>query len=75
MVTAEEAYAAGMLNAVADDLDAAVESLVAGVLASPRDAVVETKVLLQGAVQRSAPEQWEAERQAQARVLRNLAGE
>jgi enoyl-CoA hydratase/carnithine racemase len=75
MVTAEEAFAAGMLNAVTDDLDAAVEDVVAGVLASPRDAVVETKALLQGAARRTPEEQWKAERQAQARVLRELAGD
>ena len=33
MVSADEAYAAGMLNAVVDDLDAAVEALVAGMRA------------------------------------------
>jgi enoyl-CoA hydratase/carnithine racemase len=75
MVTAEEAFAAGMLNAVTDDLDGAVEALVAAVLASPRGAVVETKALLQGAARRAPEEQWKAERQAQARVLRELAGE
>jgi enoyl-CoA hydratase/carnithine racemase len=75
MVTAEEAYAAGMLNAVTDDLDKAVESLAEAVLASPRDAVIETKALLQGAARRVPEEQWKAEREAQARVLRELAGE
>jgi enoyl-CoA hydratase/carnithine racemase len=74
-VTAEEALAAGLLNAVTDDLDEAVEALVAGVLASPRDAVIETKALLQGAARRAAPEQWKAEREAQARVLRDLVGD
>jgi enoyl-CoA hydratase/carnithine racemase len=74
-VTADEALAAGLLNAVTDDLDSAVEALVSGVLASPRDAVIETKALLQGAARRSAPEQWKAEREAQARVLRELAGD
>lgn len=68
-VGAEEALAAGMLNAVVDDLDAAVEQLVTAVLAAPRDAVVETKALLQGAARRTPQEQWKAERQAQARVL------
>jgi enoyl-CoA hydratase/carnithine racemase len=72
-VDAQEALAAGLLNAVvpADGLDEAVAALVAGVLASPRDAVVETKVLLQGAARRTPQEQWKAEAQAQARVLRN----
>lgn len=75
LVSAEEGLAAGMLNAVVDDLDAAVEQLVAAVLASPRDAVIETKALLQGAARRTPQEQWKAERQAQARVLRDRAGE
>jgi enoyl-CoA hydratase/carnithine racemase len=75
MVSADEAYAAGLLNAVVDELDGAVEALVAGVLASPRDAVIETKALLQGAARRTPPEQWKAEREAQARVLRDLAGD
>jgi enoyl-CoA hydratase/carnithine racemase len=74
MVTAEEALAAGLLNAVVDDLDTAVEQLVGAVLASPRDAVIETKALLTGAARRTPPEQWKAERQAQARVLRDVAG-
>lgn len=75
MVTAEEAFAAGLANAVTDDLDKAVESLVEAVLASPRHAVVETKALLQGAARRTPEQQWKAEREAQARVLRDLAGE
>jgi enoyl-CoA hydratase/carnithine racemase len=75
MVSAEEGLAAGMLNAVVDDLDEGVEALVAGVLASPRDAVVETKGLLQGAARRTPSEQWKAERETQARVLRGLIGE
>jgi enoyl-CoA hydratase/carnithine racemase len=74
-VTAEESLAAGLLNAVAEDLDGAVEGLVAGLLASPREAVIETKALLQGAARRTPPEQWKAEREAQARVLRDRAGE
>jgi enoyl-CoA hydratase/carnithine racemase len=75
MVTAEEALAAGLLNAVVEDLDAGVDQLVAGLLASPRDAVIETKALLTGAARRTPAEQWEAEREAQARVLRDLAGD
>jgi enoyl-CoA hydratase/carnithine racemase len=74
-VTAEEALAAGLLNAVSDDLDKAVDDLVDAVLASPRAAVIETKALLQGAARRTAPEQWKAEREAQARVLRDLVQE
>jgi len=74
-VTAEEALAAGLLNAVvpADELSTAVDQLVSAVLASPRDAVIETKALLRGAVRRSPEEQWKAERETQARVLRDLA--
>jgi hypothetical protein len=41
------------------------------VLEAPRDAVVETKALLQGVGRRTPPEQWKAEREAQARVLRD----
>jgi enoyl-CoA hydratase/carnithine racemase len=74
-VTAEEALAAGLLNAVADDLDGVTEQLVGAVLAAPRDAVVETKALLQGAGRRTPAEQWKAEREAQARVLRGLVEE
>ncbi len=74
-VTAQEALDAGLLNAVVDDLDAAVDALVAAVLASPREAVIETKALLQGAARRTPSEQWKAEREAQARVLRDRVGE
>jgi enoyl-CoA hydratase/carnithine racemase len=76
-VDAQEAFAAGLLNAVvpADALDDAVGGLVAGVLASPRAAVVETKVLLQGAGRRTPQEQWKAEAQAQARILRDRVGD
>jgi len=76
-VDAGEALAAGLLNAVVppDRLDVAVEELVAALLAAPRDAVVETKVLLQGAGRRTPQEQWKAEAQAQARVLRDRVGE
>jgi len=72
-VTAEEALTAGMLNAVvpADELGTAVDQLVSGVLASPREAVIETKALLVGAARRTPEEQWKAEREAQARVLRD----
>ena len=72
-VTADEALAAGMLNAVvpADELGTAVDRLVSGVLASPREAVIETKALLVGAARRTPEEQWKAEREAQARVLRD----
>ena len=46
----------------------------AALIAAPRDAVVETKALLRGAVGRTYEEQRTAERAAQARRLRDLAG-
>lgn len=76
-VTAQEALDAGLLNRLVEpeDLDSAVRELAAAVLAAPRDAVIETKALLQGVALRSPAEQWQAERQAQARVLRDRPGE
>ncbi|MFG3704491.1 enoyl-CoA hydratase/isomerase family protein [Micromonospora sp. NPDC047670] len=56
------------------ELDAAVRDLTAGLLANNRDAVVEIKALLAGAAGRSAAEQQRAEREAQTRRLRDLAG-
>jgi enoyl-CoA hydratase/carnithine racemase len=56
------------------ELDAAVADLVAAVLAGPRDAVVEVKALLAGAAGRSYDDQLRAEREAQVRRLRDLAG-
>jgi enoyl-CoA hydratase/carnithine racemase len=75
-VGAEEAVATGLANIAVplDQLDAAARDLASAVLAAPRDAVVETKALLRGAQQRSYEEQRAAERQAQARRLRDLAG-
>ena len=51
-VHAEEARATGLANLVvpADELDGAVNDLAAALLAAPRDAVIETKALLRGAV-------------------------
>ena len=74
-VSADEAFAAGLLNAVvpADELGTTVEQLASAVLASPRDAVIETKALLVGAARRAPQDQWKAEREAQARVLRDRA--
>jgi enoyl-CoA hydratase/carnithine racemase len=57
-----------------DDLDSAVSDLVAALLSAPRDAVVEMKALLSGAASRSWEEQLRAEREAQVRRLRDLAG-
>ncbi|GAA1858492.1 enoyl-CoA hydratase/isomerase family protein [Asanoa iriomotensis] len=75
-VGAEEALQLGLAAVVVPlaDLDSAVADLVAAVLAAPRDAVVETKALLAGAASRSWPEQLDAERDAQVRRLRDLAG-
>ncbi|WP_416975286.1 enoyl-CoA hydratase/isomerase family protein [Streptomyces sp. 4F14] len=75
-VHAEEALRIGLANAVvpAADLDTAVKALTAPLLAAPRDAVVETKALLQGAAGRTYDDQRAAERAAQARRLRDLAG-
>ncbi|WP_411106190.1 enoyl-CoA hydratase/isomerase family protein [Streptomyces sp. cmx-4-9] len=75
-VHAEEAERIGLANLVvpAAELDAAVQDLAAALLAPPRDAVVETKALLRGAASRSYDEQRAAERAAQARRLRDLAG-
>lgn len=75
-VHAEEAERTGLANLVvpADELDSAVRDLAGALLAAPRDAVIETKALLQGVGERSYEEQRTAERAAQARRLRDLAG-
>ncbi|GHF72395.1 enoyl-CoA hydratase [Streptomyces mashuensis] len=75
-VGAAEAERTGLANLVVPlaELDAATTDLTAALLAAPRDAVVETKALLQGAAGRTYDEQRAAERAAQARRLRDLAG-
>ncbi|MFD5434220.1 enoyl-CoA hydratase/isomerase family protein [Kitasatospora sp. NPDC127067] len=75
-VGAEEAAAIGLANLAVsgEDLEAAARDLAAALLAAPRGAVIETKALLQGAAGRSFDEQRSAERAAQARRLRELAG-
>ncbi|MEV4612128.1 enoyl-CoA hydratase/isomerase family protein [Kitasatospora sp. NPDC049258] len=75
-VGAEEAVATGLANLAVPvaELDAAARDLAAALLAAPRNAVTETKALLQGAGARSFDEQRAAERAAQARRLRDLAG-
>ncbi|MEU1121060.1 MULTISPECIES: enoyl-CoA hydratase/isomerase family protein [unclassified Streptomyces] len=75
-VHADEAERVGLANLVvpADQLDAAARDLAAALVAAPRDAVIETKALLQGAADRSYEEQRTAERAAQGRRLRDLAG-
>jgi enoyl-CoA hydratase/carnithine racemase len=75
-VHADEAERIGLANLVvpAADLDAAVQDLTAALLAAPRDAVIETKALLSGAPERTYEAQRAAERAAQGRRLRDLAG-
>ncbi|MGW1723984.1 enoyl-CoA hydratase/isomerase family protein [Streptomyces sp. NPDC002306] len=75
-VLAEEAVSSGLANISVPvaDLDATVRDLIVAILAAPRDAVIETKALLRGAGDRTYDEQRAAERAAQARRLRDLAG-
>lgn len=75
-VGAQEAVSMGMatLAVPREDLDGAARDLLAALLAAPRDAVIETKALLAGAAGRTYDEQRAAERAAQARRLRDLAG-
>ncbi|MGW1074271.1 enoyl-CoA hydratase/isomerase family protein [Streptomyces sp. NPDC002537] len=75
-VRAEEAERTGLANLVvpAAELDDAARDLAAALLAAPRDAVVETKALLRDGTGRTYEAQRAAERQAQARRLRDLAG-
>ncbi|MFI0899956.1 enoyl-CoA hydratase/isomerase family protein [Streptomyces sp. NPDC020983] len=75
-VHAEEAERTGLANLVvpAAELDAAVADLTAALLAPPRDAVNETKALLRAARSTSEDAQYAAERAAQGRRLRDLAG-
>jgi enoyl-CoA hydratase/carnithine racemase len=75
-VEAAEAERIGLANLVvpAAELDDAVGDLTAAVLAGNRDAVVEIKALLAAAGGRSPAEQQVAERAAQVRRIRDLAG-
>ncbi|MFK0022232.1 enoyl-CoA hydratase/isomerase family protein [Streptomyces sp. NPDC090798] len=75
-VSADEAERTGLANLAVPvgQLEDAVRDLAGAVLAAPRDAVVETKALLRGAQERTYEEQRVAERAAQARRLRDLAG-
>ncbi|MEC4017710.1 enoyl-CoA hydratase/isomerase family protein [Streptomyces sp. H27-D2] len=75
-IHAPEAERTGIANLVvpAAELDAAATDLAAALLAAPRDALIETKGLLRDAPGRSYEEQRAAERAAQARRLRDLAG-
>ncbi|MDX3238138.1 enoyl-CoA hydratase/isomerase family protein [Streptomyces sp. ME03-5709C] len=75
-VGAAEARATGLANIVvpADELDATVKDLAGALLAAPREALIETKALLREACGRTYEEQRAAERAAQGRRLRDLAG-
>ncbi|MDQ0830140.1 enoyl-CoA hydratase/carnithine racemase [Streptomyces achromogenes] len=75
-VHAEEAVSSGLANIAVpvQDLDATVRELAAALLAAPREAVIETKALLRGAGERTYDAQRAAERAAQARRLRDMAG-
>lgn len=75
-VGAAEAQSLGLAELVVprDELDAAGKDLVAALLAAPRDAVAETQALLRGARGRSRRQRLAAERAAQLRRLRDLAG-
>lgn len=74
-VGAEEAVRLGLVRAVVpvEELQEAVDDLVAAVIASPEAAVRETLDLLRGAGDRSPGDQRRLERQAQARLLNRLA--
>jgi enoyl-CoA hydratase/carnithine racemase len=75
-VAADEAMRTGLANVVvpADQLAGAVADLVAAVLAGARDAVVEIKALVSAAAGHTFAEQEAAERAAQVRRIRDLAG-
>lgn len=75
-VSAAEADRIGLATAVVPvtELDGAVADLAAAILAAPGGAVAEIKALLTGAGGRSYGEQDRAEREAQTRRLRDLAG-
>jgi enoyl-CoA hydratase/carnithine racemase len=75
-ISADEADRLGLATAVVpgDQLDAAVADLTAAVLAGQPGAVAEIKALIAGASGRSYADQDRAEREAQTRRLRELAG-
>ncbi|WP_432138241.1 MULTISPECIES: enoyl-CoA hydratase/isomerase family protein [unclassified Streptomyces] len=75
-VQAQEAVASGLANVAVPvgQLDETVRELAAAILAAPREAAIETKALLRAAGGRTYDEQRAAERAAQARRLRDLAG-
>jgi enoyl-CoA hydratase/carnithine racemase len=75
-VPADEAERIGLATLVVarDALDDTVADLVSALVAPPVEAVRETKALLSGAPGRTNAEQEAAEREAQTRRLRALAG-
>ncbi|MFZ3571342.1 enoyl-CoA hydratase/isomerase family protein [Streptomyces sp. BH097] len=75
-IHADEAVRSGLANVSvpASELADATQDLVAALVAAPRDAVIETKALLQGVTGRTLDEQRAAERAAQGRRLRDLSG-
>ena len=75
-VNAEESLRIGLANHVVprNELHSAAAKLAADVLASPRGAITESKALLRAASGRSYDEQRAAERAAQTRRFRDLAG-
>lgn len=75
-VGAQEALRIGLASAVAQvgELDAAVHATVSAILAIDRDAAAETKALLRAAATRTQDEAQAAERDAQYRRLRTIAG-
>jgi enoyl-CoA hydratase/carnithine racemase len=75
-VGAAEADRIGLANLVVpgSELESATGDLVAALLAGNRDAVTEIKALLLAAMGRGFPEQERAEREAQTRRIRDLAG-
>lgn len=75
-LSAAEADRLGLATTVvpAAELDAAVADLTAAILAADVGAVAEIKALLAEAADRTYPEQDRAEREAQTRRLRDLAG-
>jgi enoyl-CoA hydratase/carnithine racemase len=75
-VGADEALRIGLASRVVanDELDAAVDETVTALLAINRDAATETKALLQRAHTSSQDDQQAAEREAQYRRLRAIAG-
>jgi enoyl-CoA hydratase/carnithine racemase len=75
-IAADEAERIGLATAVVpgDQLDGAVADLTAAVLAGQPGAVAEIKALIGGASERSYADQDRAEREAQTRRIRELAG-